>query len=307
MAAVVDLLIVMTSIGGLWWSAVWIVEASTRIAKRLGISELVIGLTVVAIGTSAPEFAVSVAAALEGHADISVGNVVGSNIFNLGFILGGVALIRPITTSKALVFRDGTVLIGTTFLLLLFLSNLTLVRWEGLVLIGLLIAYVIFLIVRREPSEEEIPTGEFHWYEIPRLIAGLGLVVVSGHFLVVSASDLARLFGISEWAIGVTIVAAGTSAPELATSLVAVIKGRHAISAGNLVGSDIFNLLGVLGLAAMLRSMKVDGDAYGSVILLCGMVVLVVILMRSGWKVSRVEGAFLVCINLIRWVADFTQ
>jgi cation:H+ antiporter len=307
MSLILDLLITVVCIFGLWWGAVWIVEASVRIAKRLGMSELVIGLTLVAIGTSAPEFAVTVAAALHGHADISVGNVVGSNIFNLGFILGGVAFIRPITTSRALVFRDGTVLIGATFLLLLFLSNLTLVRWEGLVLIGLLIVYIIFLIARRPPLEEEIPTGEFHWYEIPRLIAGLGLVVVSGHFLVVSASNLARTFGVSEWAIGVTIVAAGTSAPELATSLVAAWRGRHGISTGNLIGSDIFNLLGVLGVAATLRSMTVDNAAYDSIFLLCGMVVLVVMLMRTGWKITRVEGAALVFINFIRWAADFTQ
>lgn len=308
MSIALNILIIAVSIVTLWWGAVWVVEGAARIARRLGMSELVIGLTVVAIGTSAPEFAVTVGAALKSQADISVGNVIGSNIFNLGFILGGVALVRAIATSRTLVVRDGGVLIGTTLLLLVFLNDLTLARWEGLILLGLLIIYLAFLIHRREPIEEETPIGEFHWYEIPRLLAGLGLVVAGGHYLVEAASGLARLAGISEWVIGVTIVAAGTSAPELATSLVAVIRGRHGISAGNLIGSDIFNLLGVLGLAAALRPMRVDASAYGSVWLLAAMVLLVVVfLMRTGWRISRWEGALLVVINLIRWVMDFSR
>lgn len=181
MTLFIDVAIIAATILGLWWGAVWVVEGAARIAKRLGLSELVIGLTVVAIGTSAPEFAVTVGAALNGQGDISVGNVVGSNIFNIGFILGGVVLVRTIVTSRALVYRDGSVLIGVTLLLLLFLSDLTMARWEGLILMSLLVAYIAFLIYRREPIEEAIPTGEFHWYEIPRLLAGLGLVVVSGH------------------------------------------------------------------------------------------------------------------------------
>jgi len=173
----------IASILGLGWGAVWLVESAARIAKRLGLSELVIGLTVVAIGTSAPEFAVTVGAALKGQADIAVGNVVGSNIFNLGFILGGVALVRAIATSRTLVVRDGGVLIGATLLLVLFLRDLTLARWEGLILMILLVAYIGFLIHRREPLEEELSTGEFHWYEIVRLLAGLGLVVVGGWYV----------------------------------------------------------------------------------------------------------------------------
>ncbi len=238
-----NILIVLLSVLALWWGAVWVVESAARIARRLGMSELVIGLTIVAIGTSSPEFAVTVGAALKGQGDISVGNVVGSNIFNLGFILGGVALVRAIATSRTMVVRDGGMLIATTLLLVFFFRDLSIVRWEGAILLTLLVAYVGFLLCQRKPVED-VPTGEFHWYEIPRLLAGLALVIGGGHFLVEAAVALARTFGVSEWAIGVTIVAAGTSAPEFATSLVAVIRGRHGISAGNLIGSDIFNLLG---------------------------------------------------------------
>jgi cation:H+ antiporter len=303
----IDSIIVVATILGLWWGAVWVVEAASRIAKRLGVSELIIGLTVVAMGTSAPEFAVTVGAALKGQGDISIGNVVGSNIFNLGFILGGVALVRAITTSRSLVYRDGAVMIGITFLLLFFLHDLTMARWEGAILFTLLLVYIGYLIYSREPMEEDIPEGDFQWLDIPRLLAGLALIVTSGHYLVESASNLARAFGVSEWVIGVTIVAAGTSAPELVTSLIAVLRGRYGISAGNLIGSDIFNLLGVLGLAALLKPMSIDASAYSSMYLLSGMVIMVVIMMRTGWKISRWEGGLLVLINLVRWWLDFQR
>lgn len=303
----IDSIIVVATILGLWWGAVWVVEAASRIAKRLGVSELIIGLTVVAMGTSAPEFAVTVGAALKGQGDISIGNVVGSNIFNLGFILGGVALVRAITTSRSLVYRDGAVMIGITFLLLFFLHDLTMARWEGAILFTLLLVYIGYLIYSREPMEEDIPEGDFQWLDIPRLLAGLALIVTSGHYLVESASNLARAFGVSEWVIGVTIVAAGTSAPELVTSLIAVLRGRYGISAGNLIGSDIFNLLGVLGLAALLKPMSIDASAYSSMYLLSGMVIMVVIMMRTGWKISRWEGGLLVLINLVRWWFDFQR
>lgn len=303
----IDSIIIVATILGLWWGAVWVVEAASRIAKRLGVSELIIGLTVVAMGTSAPEFAVTVGAALKGQADISIGNVVGSNIFNLGFILGGVALVRAITTSRSLVYRDGIVMIGITFLLLFFLRDLTMSRLEGAVLMSLLVAYIGLLIYQKDGSDEELPEGEFQWLDIPRLLGGLALIVTSGHYLVESASSLARAVGVSEWVIGVTIVAAGTSAPELVTSLIAVLRGHYGISAGNLIGSDIFNLLGVLGLAAVLQPMKIDPGAYTSLYVLSGMVILAVVLMRTGWKLSRWEGALLLIINIVRWIMDFQR
>lgn len=304
---VIDSIIIVATILGLWWGAVWVVEAASRIAKRLGISELIIGLTVVAMGTSAPEFAVTVGAALKGQGNISIGNVVGSNIFNLGFILGGVALVRAITTSRSLVYRDGTVMIGITFLLLFFLRDLTMDRWEGVILMSLLVIYIGYLIYSREPLEEDIPEGDLQWFDIPRLLVGLALIVTSGHYLVESASSLARAIGVSEWVIGVTIVAAGTSAPELVTSLIAILRGHYGISAGNLIGSDIFNLLGVLGLAAILKPMYIESSAYSSLYVLSGMVILAVVLMRTNWKLSRWEGGLLVLINIIRWVLDFQR
>ena len=302
-----DLLIILACIVGLWRGAILVVESASRIARKMGLSDLIIGLTVVAIGTSAPEFAVTAVAAIEGQSDISVGNVVGSNIFNLGFILGGLAIFRGVATSRKLVFRDGGMLIGTTALLVIFLSDLSLTRLEGITLMAILVIYVGYLIYQRAESEEEIPEGSFTWWDVPRFLVGIAIVVASGHFFVEAASTLARLMGISEWVIGVTIVAIGTSAPEIATSLVALMRGQHGMSAGNLIGSDLFNLLGVLGLAAILQPMTVDAAARGSVFLLAGMVVLVVVMMRTGWRLSRLEGGILVLITAVRWVFDFMR
>lgn len=302
-----DILIILACILGLWRGAILVVESASRIARKMGMSELIIGLTIVAIGTSAPEFAVTAVAALEGQSDISVGNVVGSNIFNLGFILGGLAIFRGVATTRKLVFRDGGMLIGTTALLVIFLNDLNLTRLEGIILMVILVAYVGYLIYQRDESEEEIPEGTFTWREVPRFLLGIAVVVTSGHFFVEASSSLARLMGISEWVIGVTFVAIGTSAPEIATSLVALTRGQHGMSAGNLIGSDLFNLLGVLGLAAVLQPLTVDPAARGSLFLLAGMVVLVVVMMRTGWRLSRMEGGLLLLITAVRWFFDFMR
>lgn len=307
MESFIDILIIIVCIFALWRGAELVVNSATHIARRIGMSDLVIGLTVVAIGTSAPEFAVTVVAALEGQSDISVGNVVGSNIFNLGFILGGLALLRGIATTKTMVYRDGGMLIGTTVLLIIFMLDLTLSRVESAALLIILVVYIGFLIYRRTESEEHIPEGTFNWLDIPKFVVGIAVIVAAGHYFVEAASDLARLIGLSEWVIGVTIVAIGTSAPEIATSLVALLRGQSGMSAGNLVGSDLFNLLGVLGLAGLLTPMTVNPAAQSSIYLLGAMVVLVVIMMRSGWRLTRWEGGLLLLITMGRWILDFTR
>lgn len=304
MNILIDVFVIAASVFGLWWGAVWVVEAATRIARRLGVSQLVIGLTVVAIGTSTPEFTVTLTAALQGFSDISVGNVVGSNIFNLAFILGAVALLHPLVTSRPLVYRDGLVMVGASAVVLVFLLDLTLDIWEGAILVGLLIAYIAWLILQRA-EVDEVPSGEFHWYDVPRLMIGLALIAGSGYFLVDAASNVARTFGISDWVIGMTIVAAGTSLPEAATSLVAAISKRHGISAGNLVGSTVFNLLGVLGLAGLVRPLHVDDQAIVSMLAQVVLTLLVVWVMRSDWVVSRLEGAALVLFGAAQWIFDF--
>lgn len=301
----------------LWKGSDWVVTSASNIAHSLGVSDLVIGLTIVALGTSAPEFAVTISAVLSGKADISVSNVVGSNIFNLGFILGGTASVYAIATTPKVVYRDGFFLIFVTILLSFFLFGRTIIepsthvsgamtRLEGGILLLLFICYLAMLFIKKEDLAEEIEHQSLSPKDGVLLVAGLASVVYGGHLLVESASSMARYFGVSDWVIGVTIVAAGTSAPELATSIMALIKGKHSMAIGNLIGSDLFNLLGVLGLAAVIKHpLLVSAEAKSSMYMLIGMVILVVIFMRTGWKVSRWQGAFLVLINLVRWIYDF--
>jgi cation:H+ antiporter len=293
--------------GLLWKGSEWVVDSAVRIAHRLRMSDLAIGLTIVAIGTSAPEFAVTINAAIRGLADISVSNVVGSNIFNLGFILGGCAAIRTIHTTPMIVWRDGLFLLIMSLVLVLFLYDLTLTPKEGLLLFFVLPVYIIYLFMKKVPVGERDPGKEATWRDIPLLVLGIAAVVGGGHLLVWSATSLARGLGLSEWVIGVTIVAAGTSLPEFATSLMAAYKGRYGMSLGNLIGSDLYNLMGVLGLAGMLGPLRIDPAGLQSVYLLVGMVALVVVFMRTGFRVSRPEGLILIGIGIIRWIFDFSS
>lgn len=306
MSILLHIVLIAISTGLLWKGAEWIVDSAVRVAQKLHMSDTAIGLTIVAIGTSAPEFAVTVNAAIRGLPNISVSNVVGSNIFNLGFILGGCAAIRRINTTATVVWRDGLFLLAMSSVLVLFLKDLTLTPQEGLTLFATLIVYITYLFWKKDPIAEKERTEIATWKDIPRFFAGIAAVVGGGHILVWSATSLARSVGISEWVIGVTIVAAGTSVPEFATSLMAAYKKRYGISIGNLIGSDLYNLLGVLGLAGMLRPLHIDAAGMQSLYLLVGMVALVVVFMRTGFRVSRAEGLVLIGISVVRWIFDFS-
>ena len=300
-----DITFVLVCVGVIAKGASGLVDSASKIAKRLGISELVIGLTILALGTSAPEFAVSILAALKGVGNIAIGNIVGSNIFNLGFILGGTAIIHSLKTSRILIVRDGFFLLFGTFILLFFLWDLTLTKFEGGVLFSLLILYLGYLYVKREPLETKQVMGKMYWWDPLMLIGGLAMVLVGAHFMVESAINLARYMGVSEWVIGATVIAAGTSAPEFATSLAAALRSRYGMSVGNLIGSDIFNLFGVLGVAGILNNITVSLDARMHLVFLSLMVALVLVFMRTGWVVSRREGYILVMIGLVRWINSF--
>ena len=306
MIIIKDLAILLVSIIVIGKGAVWLVDAAARVAKHFGISELVIGLTVVAFGTSAPEFGVTILAAIRGMGDISVGNIVGSNIFNLGFILGGTAIIHSLKTSRAVVFRDGIFLLFGGILLSVFLWDLTLSKIEGFILFTLLVLYLLYLYFNKETIETEEPTHTMYRWDPILLFVGIGLVIVGSHFLVESAVNIARFMGVSDWVIGATIIAAGTSAPEFATSLTAAMKSRYGMSVGNLIGSDIFNLFGVLGIAGIMRNLSVGHDAHINLIILSFMIAVVLIFMRTGWVVSRKEGIILVMIGLLRWIYSFS-
>jgi len=303
-----DVLTIALSCLALALGATWLVNAAARLAKRFGVSELVIGLTVVAFGTSAPEFAATISAALQGNEDISVGNVVGSNIFNVGFILGGCALVRAIPTRKSLVYRDGLLLLLSSATLYLMLLSQHLSRLEGLILAAALFAYLLLLFYKRDPVlADELPTGPARSSDLPLLLAGLTLVSAGGYFLVQAASNLAHAAGISDWVIALTVVAAATSMPEFVVSLAAILKKHHGISAGNLVGSCLFNTFGVLGVAALLRPLAVEQTALISTLLLTGLSVLVLVVLRTRWRVTRLEGALLFLAGLTIWIFTILQ
>jgi cation:H+ antiporter len=293
--------------------AKYVVDSAADLAQRAGVSELAVGLTVVAFGTSAPEFGVTLVAAFEGQSAISVGNIVGSNIFNLGFILGSAALLRAIPTDVLLVWRDSLVLVGATVVLYLLVGfDLHLGIGDGALLVSLLVGYLVLVWRGRHIGTSRIvdkatppPAGVPIWRAAVFLLLGLVLVGMASHFLIGSATALARSFGVSEWAIAVTVVAAGTSVPELATTIAGVARGHTAISAGNVIGSDIFNVLGVLGVAGLIHPMALDPAARASLMALTAMVVVVLVMMRSGWRVSRLEGVTLVMLAALRWVLDF--
>ena len=303
----IDVGLLVVGVGLLWKGADWVVHSACGLAHRFGLPDAVAGVSIVALGTSAPELTVAVLAALRGHPDLAVANIIGSNIFNLGIILGGCAAIWTVPTTRPLVARDTPALLLATLLLLLFLDDRLLERWEGGVMVMCLASYLLYLVTRRglrpethDPVSED--TGSARDYF--GLILGLAGVLGGAHLLVGSASDLARLMGISDWAIGVTIVAAGTSLPELATALVAAKRGRMGMLAGTLVGSDLFNLLGVLGLTAFLHPLAVSHGVDASLMLMPVMVTILIVLMRTGWRLTRAEGLVLIAIGLLRWWWD---
>lgn len=241
-----------------------LVRGASGLAAAAGISPLVIGLTVVAYGTSAPEMAVSVQSAFNGQADIAIGNVVGSNIFNVLFILGVAALITPLIVSGQLIRRDVPLMIGLSIILLVMGLDGQLGRLDGLILFLGVIAYTSWSIwqSRRETQQLKAEYAQEFGREQPKgarqmamqllyIFVGLGLLVLGSNWLVDGAVAIAELFGVSQLVIGLTVVAAGTSLPEVATSIVASLRGERDIAVGNVVGSNIFNILSVLGLAAL--------------------------------------------------------
>ncbi|HRD98715.1 MAG TPA: calcium/sodium antiporter, partial [Rubrivivax sp.] len=242
-----------------------LVRGASRLALSFGISPLVVGLTIVAFGTSAPEMAVSVSAVLDGKGDLSIGNVVGSNIFNVLFILGISAVITPLVVHKQLIRQEVPIMLGAALLLLVLSLDGGLSLTDGALLFALMLVYTVFLIVqsRRESAADRAEAwpeggdaspgswGSKLWVQLVQIVAGLVGLVLGAEWLVAAAVAFAKAWGVSDLVIGLTIVAAGTSLPEVAASIVAAIKGERDIAVGNVVGSNTFNILGCLGLSGL--------------------------------------------------------
>jgi cation:H+ antiporter len=291
-----------------------LVKGAARLAGNFGVPALVIGLTVVAFGTSAPELAVSVKAAYSGQAELAIANAVGSNIFNVLFILGVSALIFPLVISRQLIRQDVPLMVGASVVLVLMTLNNSIERWEALILVLGLIAYTAFLFYQGRQQGVDVSDGEVEemlnakapvWQNVLLVIVGLALLVLGARWLVQSAVEIATLFGVNEAVIGLTIVAAGTSLPEVVTSVVATVRGERDIAVGNVVGSNIFNILCVLGISGLVSPTPLlagEQMALLDIPVMLGVAVLCVPLFFAGSTLTRRDGGlFLVLYVVYVW------
>lgn len=285
----------------LYFGAQSLVKGGAGLALRLGLTPLVIGLTVISFGTSSPEMVVSLQAAWGGNGAISIGNVIGSNICNIALILGLCALVTPLTATAQVIRREVPIMIGVSLIALLMLIDGHLARWEGALLLSGLIVYTV-LTVKQARAESTAEAGREFADEIgsksvalgpsiAQVLGGLAALVVGSHFLVQGAVTLAESWGMSQVVIGLTIIAVGTSLPELATSLVAAIKKESDVAIGNIVGSNIFNILGILGVSALVQPIDAPGLEWGDLIVMLVISIALLPLAKSGGQVSRWEGA----------------
>ena len=297
----------------LYYGAEWLVKGSSSLAIRLGITPVVIGLTVVAFGTSAPELVVSLVSSIKGNSMIAVGNVVGSNICNITLVLGMAAVFQPITTDRSVIRRDIPIMLGISFYLLILSINSTLGRIEGATLFGGILLYTIFnyYSARKKSNAgldddevllklelDEIKFIASRQKQIVLILAGITGVIVGAQIVVDFAVKIMDILGVSEKFIGLTIVAFGTSLPELATSVIAALRKEMDISIGNLVGSNVFNILSVLGAASLVRPISIPGGFFESGLIIDYLVMIFTsllpwLMMRRTSTVTRKDGFLL--------------
>lgn len=274
------------------------VDGASSVAAKLKVPSLIIGLTVVSIGTSLPEAAVSVSASLSGNNSISLGNVIGSNIFNLLMVVGVSSAILPIVTDRDMLKRDMPINIGVTVLLGILLFDGNLSRLEALLLLLLLVAYMFLLIrsaLKNRVEAEE--TKVLSWAKsIVFIVLGVAAIIGGGQLVVNSAKTIALALGMSETLVGLTVVAIGTSLPELVTSVVAARKGDSGIAMGNVIGSNLFNILFILGMAGVIKPLTADAAFFIDTGILLGISALMLLFAFTKRKISRVEG--ITCVLL---------
>lgn len=296
----VNILLLLVGLGLVVLGADWLVNGASSIARRAGISEFVIGLTIVGFGTSCPELVVSLSGAIEGNSDISVGNIVGSNIFNVLFILGLTAMVLPVGMTDKNRRIDIPITLGVTILLVILgitgsMSGPVISRWEGVLMLLVFSAYLFYCF--KSDSKDEFSETQRATLSITKSIAltltGLAGLIFGGDLFVDSATALARQIGVSDKFIAVTILAGGTSLPELATSLVAAIKGKEQLALGNILGSNVFNAMMILGLSSVITPLSFASMTIVDIITLVLSAVLLLIWAYTGRKnrIDRREGA----------------
>ena len=292
-----DILLIVLGVAMVLLGADRLTEGAAALARRMNVPEIIIGLTIVAAGTSAPELFVSLVSALKGTPDMAMGNVVGSNTMNCMLIVGCAAMVAPMTISRSTVQKDIPFSVGASVLLMILAINAYLGRFDGIILLLGFAAFMYYTLLQAKKGQveqQETVKQVNPWLSAFFVVLGLAMLVVGSNVFVDAASDVAYSLGLSEGVVGLTIVAGGTSLPELATSVVAARKGQSAIALGNVIGSNVFNILLILGLTATISPMQIQGITLVDMGMMLGSVSLVWLFSYTRFTVERWEGALLV-------------
>ena len=294
---IVDIVFIVLGVTMVLAGADRLTEGASALARRMNVPEIIIGLTIVAAGTSAPELFVSLVSAMKDTPDMAVGNVVGSNIFNVMLIVGCSALVAPMTISRSTVKKDIPFSVTASVLLILLALDSFLGRWDGIILLAGFAAFMVYTLMQAKMGDDAAEVQKETspvWKSLLYLVGGLLLLVVGSNVFVDHASSVALSLGISEGVVGLTVVAGGTSLPELATSVVAARKGQSAIAIGNVIGSNVFNILLILGMTAVISPLQIEGITTIDMAVMLVSVALVWLFSFTRYTVERWEGAVLV-------------
>ena len=306
---IINILILFAGLVVLILGGDFLIKGSSRFALKMNLSPLVVGLTIVAFGTSAPELLISVKAAISGSPDLAMGNVIGSNICNLALVLGLTAIISPIYVKRNTIWIDWPMTMGSSLLLYILVREGFINSYEGLIFIGLLVLY-LFFVIRKSRKDLNVARELQQEFDLPKssstylkdfsyiVIGSIGLFL-GAELFVSGAQDLARNMGIEERVIGITVVALGTSLPELVTSIVASFKKETDLALGNLMGSNIYNILSILGITSIIKEIKVNDVILNTdIIWMLGITLIILPMMLSKRKIGRVEGLILLLIYI---------
>jgi len=292
---------IIAGLAALYYGGEFLVTACVRIARKLKVSPFVIGATVIGFGTSSPELSVSILAALGGAPELSMGNVIGSNIANIGLVLGITGLVVPLSIRRGLFTIESPPLIIATLLILFLAWDFTLLRWEGCVMIFLLAIHLFISLMNargdeievEDEEETELFAGKSLPWQFLLSLSGLALLLLGAHYLVEGGVNIARSFGISEWFIGVSIIAVGTSLPEISSSLIAAKKGHGEMAIGNIFGSNIFNIMMVLGVTATITPLQIKENIHADILYSTGLTALLLVFLYRNLKLNKFEGGIL--------------
>lgn len=301
MTMIFDIVLIIAGVAMVLYGADRLTEGASALARRMNVSEIIIGLTIVAAGTSAPELFVSLVSALKGTPDMAIGNVVGSNTMNAMLIVGCAAVVAPMSISRNTVRKDIPFAVVASVLLPLLTIDAAIGRIDGIILLAGFAAFMYYTLSQAKAGETA-PSDETKmqnpWLSVFFVVLGLALLVIGSNIFVDSASRVAYALGLSEAVVGLTIVAGGTSLPELATSVVAARKGQSAIAIGNVIGSNVFNILMILGLTATISPMQIQGITHIDLLMMLGSIVMVWLFSRTKYTVERWEGALLTVVYI---------